>query len=152
VTYTGNGYTIGYPKGWKIGNKGNAITFTDPQGIASLAVGTNSNPNGVVPPTSILEFGLQLFKSNSKNYHRLQSASTATVGGDTWSQGAATGDIVPTGQTASVTVKSVVIADNHPANSPETNAFTIVYATGQQVFDLADTGYFQPMLQSFKFA
>src|SRR5258708_5913733 len=143
VTYTGQGYTIGYPKSWKIGHKGNAITFTDPQGVASLAVGTNSNPGAVVTPKSILEFGLQLFKSNSKNYHRLQVAPTAKVGGDSWTQGAATGDIVPSGQKASVTVKTVVIADNHPANSPQTSAFTIVYATGQQVFDLADTGYFQ---------
>jgi hypothetical protein len=49
-----------------------------------------------------------------------------------------------------VNVKIVVDADNHPASSPSTRTYAIRYATGSQVEDLANTVYFQPMLQFFK--
>ncbi|GAC1616953.1 MAG: hypothetical protein NVS4B11_05560 [Ktedonobacteraceae bacterium] len=81
----------------------------------------------------------------------MDSPSSTTVAGDTWSQGAATGDITPQGQTSTVPAKVIVIADNHPANSLSTRGYTIAYGTGQQVFFLADSGYFQPMLRSFTF-
>jgi len=152
VTYTGDGYTIGYPQGWKVtqGSSG-LVTFADPQGIAYLSVKVTPNPGGVVTADNQVTIGLQLFKSQAKNYQSVNVAPTTTVGGDNWSQGSATGDIVPRGQTAAVTAKIVVIADNHPAGVPGTMGFEIAYLTGQQVFDLANTAAFQPMLGSFKF-
>ena len=127
------------------------MTFADPQGIAYLSVKATPNPGGVVTADNQVSIGLQLFKSQAKNYQMQNVAPTTTVGGDNWSQGSATGDIVPKGQTAAVTAKIVIIADNHPAGLPTTMGFEIAYLTGQQVFDLANNGAFQPMLQSFKF-
>lgn len=152
VTYTGDGYTIGYPQGWKVTQEGGGlVTFDDPQGIAYLSVKSTPNPGGTITAANQVSIGLQLFQSQAKNYQMVNVAPTTTVGGDNWSQGSATGDIMPKGQTTAVTAKIVVIADNHPANSPATMGFEIAYLTGQQLFDLANSAAFQPMLQSFKF-
>ncbi len=151
-TYTGNGYTIGYPQGWTVtkGSTG-AVTFTDPQGVAYLTIQVVPNPNGLISTSDEVDAGLQIFKSQAKNYTKVSIAPTTTVAGETWSQGAATGDITPEGATSPVTAKIVVISDNHPANTSSTQGFTIGYVTGTQVFDAMNTTYFQPMLQSFKF-
>ena len=152
TTYKGNGYTIDYPKGWKVtaGTDG-IVSFSDPNGIAYLAITSQPNPQGVISSSRLVDTGLQVFKSQVKNYQQVDSASSTTVAGDTWSQGSATGDITPEGQTSTVPAKVIVIADNHPANSLSTRGYTIAYGTGQQVFPLADSGYFQPMLKSFAF-
>lgn len=152
VTYTGNGYTIGYPQGWTV-NKGStgSVTFSDPQGVAYVTIQVVPNPNGLISTGDQVNTGLQIFKSQAKNYTKVSVAPTTNVAGETWSQGAATGDVTPTGATSPVTAKIVVISDNHPANTSSTQSFTIGYATAAQVFDMANTTYFQPMLQSFKF-
>lgn len=151
TTYKGDGFTIGYPAGWTVSTQqGGIVTFTAPQGAASLYVKAVPNPNGILPSDVVVQGGLQVFKARAKNYNAMPLPSSTTVGGDTWSEGAATGDVDISGQ--SVNVQTVVIADNHPAKAVSTKAYTIVYATGSQVFDLANQGYFQPMLQSFKFA
>ncbi len=51
----------------------------------------------------------------------------------------------------SVVVQVVVIVGIHPANSPMSKGFIIVYSTTKSLFVQANTTYFQPMLQSFKF-
>ncbi len=150
MTYKGDGYTIGYPATWKISTQQGIVTFSDPQGVASLYVSTVPNPNGTLPSSKIVQGGLQLFKARAKNYHAMPLPSSTTLAGETWSEGAATGDVEINGQT--VNIQTVALADNHPAKSVATKAYTIVYATGSQVFDLANQGYFQPMVQSFKFA
>src|SRR5579863_3991810 len=150
TTYKGDGFTIGYPATWKVSTKQGIVTFTDPQGVASLYVKAVPNPNGLLPSDVIVQGGLQVFKARAKNYQAMPLPSSTTVAGDTWSEGAATGNLEINGQT--INVQTVVIADNHPAKSASTKAYTIVYATGSQVFDLANQGYFQPMLQSFQFA
>src|SRR5216683_3162704 len=109
VTYTGAGYTIDYPQGWTVTQGGGGlVTFADPQGIAYLSVKATPNPGGVVTADNQVSIGLQLFKSQAKNY-QMQNVAPTTTG------------------------------------------FEIAYLTGQQVFDLANNGAFQPMLQSFKF-
>jgi hypothetical protein len=150
--FAGNGYTIEYPRGWKVnrGAKG-LITFNDPLGIAYLTIATAPNPNAAISAPNLVNLGLQVFKTQAKNYQQQEVAPTTTVGGDTWSQGAATGDVTRSGQPTPVTMKVVVIADNHPAQALTTDAFTIGYGTGQQVFDLAWSAYFQGMLHSFTF-
>lgn len=152
TNYSGNGFTIGYPAGWKVTTKETTVTFTDPQGVASLVVNTINNPGGAIPSKNVVQAGLQVFKQRAKNYQTVSIASTTSLAGDTWDQGAATGDVTINGQSTPVNVKSIVIADNHPAQAANTKNYTIVYVTGSQVFDLANQGYFQPMLQSFKFA
>ncbi len=151
ATFTGNGFTIGYPKDWKVDrSQQGVVTFSDPQGIAYLYVHVSPNPAGIISPEQQVDAGLQLFQSKVKNYQPASIAPTASVGGDSWTQKAATGDLTTQGQT--VPAKIVVLADNHPANSPNTQGFTIAYATGQQVFDIANEGEFQPMLRSFSFS
>jgi len=88
-------------------------------------------------------------KSKLKNPKTETVAPTTMVGGDTWNQRAVSGDATVNGQTANI--KLVVIADNHPESSPSTKGFIIVYGTAKQLFDAANSTYFQPMLQSFKF-
>src|SRR6266699_1371520 len=98
VTYTGAGDTIGYPQGWTVTQGGSGlVTFADPHGIAYLSVKATPNPGGVVTADTQVSIGLQLFKSQAKNYQMQNVAPTTTVGGDSWSQGSATGDIVPKG-------------------------------------------------------
>ncbi|HCI81940.1 MAG TPA: hypothetical protein DHW02_19875 [Ktedonobacter sp.] len=151
-TYTGNGYTIDYPKGWtaSIGSD-NIVSFTDPTGLLSMTITVQSNAQGATGSTDLVDNALQVFKTQASNFQQLNVASTATIGSETWSQGAATGDVPVTGQVAPVTMKNVVIADNHPTASSTTMAYTISYSAGVQDFHLYDQGYFQPMLQSFAF-
>jgi hypothetical protein len=152
VTYKGNGYTIDYPKGWQVmtGSDG-FVSFSDLQGVAYLAIRTQPNPEGAISSSQLVELGLQVFQAQARNYQRVDIAPTTKVGGETWSQGAATGDITPEEQNASVTVKTVVTATNHPPNALSTNGFTIAYGTDQHLFDQAKVSLFQPMLQSFTF-
>jgi hypothetical protein len=153
VSYRGDGYVIGYPHGWKVDtSKPGFVTFSDPQGIAYLSVHVQPNPNGVVSAQEQVTLGLQLFRSQVTHYQPASVDPTVSVAGERWSQGAATGDLSVGGQPSPVPVKIVVLAVNHPANSPQTRGFTIAYATAQAVFDLADQGEFQPMLQSFTFS
>jgi hypothetical protein len=152
ITYVGSGYTIEYPRGWKVSREANGlVTFNDPQGIAYLSVATAPNPQGAIPAPNLVNLGLQVFRSQAKNYQRLAVAPTTLVGGETWSQGAATGDVTRSGQPSAVTMKVVVIADNHPAHTLTTDAFTIAYGAGWLLFDLAFRAYFQGMLHSFTF-
>ena len=151
TAYTGDGFTISYPQTWKVKTDSTGVTFTDPNGIAYFQIHEAPNPEGIVSTSNQVTLGLEAFKSQAKNYQQQSVPSTITLANETWSQGAATGDITPSGQSTRANVKIYVISANHPANSTATKAFIIGYATGSQVFDLANTGYFQPMLQSFKF-
>jgi len=84
-----------------------------------------------------------------KNPQAVNIPPTTTVGGDSWVQKSFAGTTTSNGQ--SVVVQVVVASDNHPASSPSTKSFTVVYGTMQQLFATANTTYFHPMLQSFKF-
>ena len=151
TAYTGDGFTISYPQTWKVKTDSTGVTFTDPNGIAYFQIHEAPNPEGIVSTSNQVTLGLEAFKSQAKNYQQQSVPSTITLANETWSQGAATGDITPSGQSTRANVKIYVISDNHPANSTATKAFIIGYATGSQVFDLANSGYFQPMLQTFTF-
>jgi len=151
VTYTGDGFTMSYPKTWKVNHSSTGVTFNDPGGIAYLSVRDAVNPNGLLPARALVNTTLQAFKTQARNYKSISLPATTNLAGESWSQGGASGDVTPAGQKSEVNVRIVVDADNHPAGSPSTRAYAIGYATGSQVFDLANTVYFQPMLQSFKF-
>ena len=150
TTYTGTSFTIGYPQGWKVERQGNnAIQFTDPSGIYNFAVAVTPNPGGVVSPETQINAAFSAGSSNLKNPQPINVPPTTSVGGDTWSQKSESGNATVNGQ--NTTVQLVVIADNHPANSPSTRSFLIAYGTGKAIFTAANTTYFQPMLLSFKF-
>lgn len=150
IPYNGSGFTINYPQGWKATQQGaNAIQFADPLNIYNLAVAVSPNPGGVASPDTIINASLSAGSSRLKNPQPENVSPTTTVAGETWSQKSESGDTTVNGQ--NTTVKLVVIAANHPANSPSTNSFLIAYGTGKSLFDSANKIYFQPMLQSFKF-
>lgn len=134
-------------------NKSSAgvVTFSDPQGVVYLSIKVTPNPTGSVSASNQVDLTLQGIKTQTRNYNRVNVSPTRTVAGDTWSQGAATGDITVPGQSSSEAGKIVVLADNHPAKTLNTKSFIIAYATANQFFTLIDNAYFQPMLQSFKF-
>ncbi len=149
-TYTGGtGYTITYPAGWKVDGSGNRVTFADATGAYSLTIGVAPNPNGLASADFIANTALTAAKAKLTNSKDENVSATTTVGGDSWVQKSASGTTTSGGQ--SVDLQFVVIGDNHPASSPSTNSFTIVYITAKQLFATASSTYFQPMLQSFKF-
>ena len=151
-TYKGNGYTIDYPKGWTVSvGSDNIVSFTDPTGLLSMTITVQPNAQGATSSDNLVNSALQVFQTQASNYQQLSVAPTTTISAETWSQGAATGDVAVTGQVAPVTMKDVVVADNHPAASSNTMGYTIAYSASVQDFSLVDQGYFQPMLQSFVF-
>ncbi|MBV9232352.1 MAG: hypothetical protein JOZ18_23795 [Chloroflexi bacterium] len=150
TTYTGDGFTIGYPAGWTAKQNATGVVLSDSTGVATLAVELVPNPNGSLPIAPLIQNAMNSAQGQGKNFQTVPIAPTTTVGGDSWSQAAATGDSTRNGQT--VNMKIVVLADNHPANAANTRTYLIVYGTATRLFDTANTTLFQPMLQSFKFA
>ena len=149
TTYTGNGYSIDYPQGWKVNAAGKSVVFTDPTGIYSLTVLIAPNPNDTISSDTVVNTALQLATSTLKNPQTMNVPASTTIGGDTWAHKSVAGTATIGDQTG--TVQVVVASDNHPANSPSANSYTITYQTLQATFATADSQYFQPMIQSFKF-
>lgn len=149
TTYTGDGFTIGYPKDWKVDKNGTSVSFTDSTGLANFTVQQIPSPNGAIPATTAIDAALSAFKGSAKNYKEESVAPTTTVAGATWQQKSASGDVTKDGQTANA--RAVIMATNHPDKSPSTKLFSIVYGSPTAVYDLSNVAYFQPMLQSFKF-
>ena len=149
VTYTGSGFTIKYPQGWKANPAGKGIGFADPSDIYNLTILITPDPGGLASPDTVVNASIQGVKGTFKNPQTVNVPATVTIGGDSWVQKSISGDFSFGGQSG--VVQLVVASDNHPANSPSTNSFTVIYATLQATFDTANAQYFQPMLQSFKF-
>lgn len=149
ATYTGSSYIIGYPQGWKVNASGNQVYFTDASNVYKFAIIVTPDPGGTVSPDTLLTAGLQGLTSSLKNTQPVNMPASTTIGGDTWVQKAVAG--TPSSGSTTGMVEAVAASDNHPANSASTNNFTIAYGTQQSNFDTANTQYFQPMLQSFKF-
>jgi len=177
TTYPGQGYTVGYPKGWtyKQGNGQGAptttfidnyissfsavagqagkevsyTTFTDSLGVNTLTIGTLPNPNGTIPTQTALDGATTALQSAVKNYKKGPAPQT-TVGGQTWDGTAATGNVTYEG--ATVDTKTVALVYNYPAQSPNTKLYFIVYAAPASTFDDAYTKGFQPILESYKFS
>jgi photosystem II reaction center protein PsbP len=149
TVYTGNGYSIGYPQGWKVTPNGIQVAFTDATDVYNLTIVVSPNPHGIVDASTVANTSIEAVKKTMKNPQTETLPPTTTVGGDSWVQKSITGTETSNG--LSVDVQLVVISDNHPANSANTQNFTIIYATKKSLFASANTSYFQPMLQSFKF-
>ena len=149
TTYTGSGYTIGYPQGWKVNAADKSVVFTDSTGVYNLTIVISPNPGGIASPDTVVNAGINGVKGSLTNTQTVNVPASTTIGGDTWVQKSIAGNSTAAGQTGMV--QMVVASDNHPANSASTNSFTIIYATLQATFDTANSQYFQPMIQSFKF-
>jgi hypothetical protein len=149
TVYTGNGYSIGYPQGWKATPGDNRVTFTDPTQVYNLAIVASPNPNGVASAETVASASISAVKATLTNPQTETLPPTTTVGGESWVQKSLSGTGTSNGQ--SVDIQIVVISDNHPANSTSTQNFTMVYGAPKALFATADTSYFQLMLQSFKF-
>jgi hypothetical protein len=149
-TYTDSNFSIDYPQGWQGKPSNGTVSFTDSLGVYNLTVATTPNPEGAATADQLADGGITGAKTSIKNPQTVSVPPTTTVDGQTWSQRALTGTATENGQT--VDLELVVLATNHPDKSPTTKGYIIVYATAKTLFDLSQSTYFLPMLQTFKFA
>jgi len=150
IAYPGNGFTISYPQTWQISRKANNLfTFTDSTGGIKMTITVAPDPNGAISADSVASTALKAAQVLLKNPQTVSVSSTTTVGGESWSQIAASGTQRLNNQDTNVQV--VVLANVHPANTPLSKSFTILYQAPVSTFSQDNTAYFQPMLQSFKF-
>jgi hypothetical protein len=152
-TFVGAGFTVSYPEGWTAIDKGRGqVMIVNQQAGQAGTFSVGINPaGGKVPAAAMIQFALIGFMA-LPHYQKVEIAPKATVGGDSWDQIAATGDVPVTGQAQLVSYESVVLADIHPATSPTAKGFEIRYTTDTSRFAQMSASSFQPMLQSFTFA
>jgi hypothetical protein len=153
ITYTGNGFTIGYPTGWtidKASSSAASVIFIDPTRTIEFIVTVTPNPNANSATSVALNPRLQSMQAKA-NYQKVDLAPTMTVGGETWDQIGAIGDVQTySGQTLSS--KVIALAVNRPAHDANTKMYIIQFSTPAKNFDQTESTTFQPMLQSFTFA
>lgn len=150
TTYQGNGFTISYPRSWKVTASRDAVSFTDAATLNYFQIGITPDPGGVASSDTVVTAGVNAAKATLKNPQAVNIPPKTTIGGDSWVQKSLAGTTTSSGQNG--VVQFVVAADNHPASSPSTKSFVIIYGTTQQLFATDNTMYYQPMLKSFKFA
>ena len=151
TAYQGNSFTISYPQNWQASTKANNIfTFTDSTSAIKMTITVAPDPNGTISADSVASGALQAAQVLLKNSQTVSMSATTTVGGESWSQVSASGTQRLNNQDTSIQV--VVIATVHPANSLQSKSFTILYQAPTSTFSQDNSTYFQPMLQSFKFA
>src|SRR6266702_4634304 len=104
VTYTGDGYTISYPKDWKESATDGQITFQDSLGNNAFAVVEVPNPNGVAQPSTVVDStlaggvkGSNLTKTSSANV-----PVTVTLACESWTQKGTTGTESVSGQSVQI--------------------------------------------------
>lgn len=148
TTYTGTGYTVGYPQGWKMTSAGNSgVAFNDPTGKYAFTIAVIPNPGEALSPDQVAKNFESTLQSSSQftGIQNQTTTSTTTVAGESWSQ------ITANATTSGTQGQLIVIADNHPKQSPSTMAYIIAYGGPMTSFDQINTSDFQPMLQSFTF-
>jgi hypothetical protein len=150
ILYQGDGYSIGYPKAWKVIKSVNAITFSDSAGVTEFVVQMAPNPKGVLLPEKAVERSLTGMQKGAKNYKKLNIPATTTLNGVTWFEGGASIDTQASGRLLRSTV--VTMATNHPMQDESTTLFSFVYTCPTRNFETLNRTIFQPMLQSFRFA
>lgn len=152
TTYTGNGFHIGYPTGWtmeKASPSAASIIFIDPTRTVEFIVTVTPNPNAN-SATSVALDPLQQSMQSKPHYQKVDLAPTTTVGGETWDQIGAIGDLPYSGKPLSIQVNALAL--NRPAHDANTKMYKIQFSAPEKDFDQMNSTTFQPMLQSFKFA
>lgn len=144
-TYTGTGFSISYPQGVQETASGNQVTFLDPVSKNVMTIATAANPAGAQGTSTAATASMQIFeKSLLSNAQPATAAPTVTVGGESWVQLSATGDLAITDPGTPGTL--IQLADTHNGT-----LYEIVYYGPTATFAQSNTLAFQPMLQSFKF-
>jgi hypothetical protein len=150
ATLTGNGFTISYPQSLQLSKSGShLVTLTNSTGTIKMTITVVPDPNGKIGADSLVSTAITAQKAPLKNVQTVSVPPTVTVGGESWSQQAVSG--TQRLNAADIMMQSVVIANVHPGNTPTSKGYTIVYSAPQSMFSEANTTYFQPILQSFKF-
>ncbi|HVB74560.1 MAG TPA: hypothetical protein VNE38_13475 [Ktedonobacteraceae bacterium] len=152
TTYTGNGFSIGYPAGWTIDKaspSAASVIFIDPTRTVEFIVTVTANPNANSATSVALDPLLQSMQSKP-HYQKVDLAPTTIVGGETWDQIGAIGDLPYSGKPLSIKVNAMAI--NRPVHDATTKMYKIQFSAPAKDFEQMDSTTFQPMLQSFKFA
>jgi hypothetical protein len=151
TSYTGNGFRIGYPAGWtieKASPSAASVIFVDPTRTIEFIVTVTPNPNANSATSVALDPLLHSMQSKP-HYQKVDLAPTTTVGGETWDQIGAIGDLPSNGQPLSI--KVIALAINRPAHDANTKMYKIQFSAPAKDFDQMESTTFQPMLQSFTF-
>jgi hypothetical protein len=150
-TYTGKGFTIEYPQNWKAQSSQAGVVFSDAQQLHTLTIAVAPNPGGIASPDKEADAALSLLEKSGgiSSAQPANLPATTTVGGESWVQRGITGSAMVNG--TAVPGELVVLVDNHPAQSPSTQAFEIYYGGPSVDFQQQNSLVFQPMLQTFKF-
>lgn len=152
TTYSGNGFTIGYPAGWtidKASSSAASVIFVDPTRTIEFIVTVTPNPNANSATSVALDPLLQSMQAKP-HHQKVDLAPTTTVGGETWDQIGAIGDVPYSGQPLSI--KVIALAVNRPAHDANTKMYKIQFSAPAKDFDQMNNTTFQPMVQSFTFA
>ena len=149
--YTGDGYTISYPKDWKKSVTSVQTTFQDSLGANALGIVVIANPDAAAKPSTVLEASLAgaVKGASMTNTSPANLPASVSLAGETWVQKGTTGTAGKGG--ASTSFEVVVLTTNHPANTSKTRLFEFVYAGPLVGSTLEDAQIFQAMLASFKF-
>lgn len=151
TAYTGDGFTFSYPKDWTKSVSDGQTIVQDAPGTNVLTVGTIANANGIVTPGAILKVTLASAakEANMTGTSPANVPASVSLAGETWMQGGTRGTMNKSG--VSAPFEFVVLATNHPANTPKTRLFEIIYGGQLEGSTLVDEQIFQAMLTSFKF-
>ncbi len=152
TTYTGNGFRIGYPAGWtieKASPSAASVIFIGPTRTVEFIVTVTPNPNANSATSVALDPLLQSMQSKP-HYQKVDLAPTTIVGGETWDQIGAIGDLPYSGKPLSIKVNALAI--NRPTHDANTKMYKIQFSAPAKDFDQMESTTFQSMLQSFKFA
>lgn len=147
--YSSPFFSITYPENWVIRTSRTTITFSDTPGTYNLAVNVAPDPHGSVSSDQLAEQSLKLTRASLLNPQSVNMPSTITLAGVTWSQRAIIGDTLSNGQRVAIEV--VILTTNYPEHAANTKGVVLSYLGAKALFTQAQSAYFSPMLQAFKF-
>ncbi len=144
TTYKGDGYTIGYPTGWKVSTSTQQTQISDAAQDNLLVESKTAKTVSSSTSALTVQFALAAMKVGEKNYKDVSTSAKTTIGGTSWDQGAATMTDPQSGP-----IEFVVLATQSPTHPGQ--LVVLIYGTSQKTFVKINAEDFQPMLESFKF-
>lgn len=151
LLYRGDGFSIGYPRDWRVTPAGSSVEFSHEADNASVSVQIVPNPNAATAPDDAIAASLDAIGKSGlyKNYKRVRLPSSVRVGGEIWQQQGATGEVQILSQRVNMEV--IMLATNHPARSSQTRLFSIYMILPVARYQQLYMSALGPMLQSFRF-
>jgi hypothetical protein len=149
--YTGDGFTLSYPKDWTKTVHSGQIVFQDALGNNAFTVVAIANTDGLVSPSSVLKVTLSSGVKAAKmtNTSSAQLPASVSLAGETWVQEGTRGTVSQNGVSAEF--EFVALATDHPAHTPKTKLFELFYGGPLEGSTLVNEPLFQAILASFKF-